>query len=287
MTQEHRLFADELTRLAAEISDPRPALIAEAVTAPLQVVVCGRRGVGRRTVAAALAGAGVSVIRTPGPDMAAGDADAAVYVVAEAVKPEDPKNVAALAAARRRPVLVVLNKADLSGRARLADVAAVTRAPAEPMAALFSLAALDGRLDGGLWAALGGLAAQPADVSSADDFLSCPHPVPRQTRERLCAALDLSGIERVLELVRRGGTMTQAKSLLRRLSGVDRVVARLAALSADVYHRRTSEAVARLEALAVGQDFAGRIDEFLIRHATAAARMAPAQAVVHVQRGSP
>ncbi|MGB3665217.1 MAG: hypothetical protein WBA04_20230, partial [Mycolicibacter algericus] len=55
VTQGHQLFADGLTRLAADLSDPRLLSIAVDVNAPLRVAVCGRRGVGRRTVAAALA----------------------------------------------------------------------------------------------------------------------------------------------------------------------------------------------------------------------------------------
>ncbi|WP_408066329.1 P-loop NTPase family protein [[Mycobacterium] nativiensis] len=285
MAQGHQLFVDELTQLTAEIPDPRLVAIAATITAPLRVAVCGRRGVGRRTVAEALEAAGVSVVGAPGLDPgldAAAGADVDVQVVAETVKPED---TAALAA-RRRPVLVVLNKADLPGRCGVAEVAGATRAPAESMSALFALAASGGRLDGELWAGLGCLAAQPADISSAERFVSCPHPVPPQTRERLCAVLDLSGIELAVELARRGGTAGQARTKLRRLSGVDLVVARLHAVGAGVYHRRTVEAVARLEALAVGDS---RIDEFLTRDATVAARLAAAIAAVgeHHMSGEP
>lgn len=272
VTLGHQLFSDELTLLAAQTPDSRLSEIAVSLMEPLRVVVCGRRGVGRRTVAAALAGAGVSVVAS------GSEADVTVYVVAEAVKPEDN----AALATRRRPVLVVLNKADLSGRCGVADVARVTGAPAEPMSALFALAARDDRLDSGLWAELRRLAGQPADVSSAEHFVSCEHPVPRQVRERLCATLDLSGIDRVLDLARRGGTVAQARMLLDRLSGVDRVAERLAGVGAGVHHRRMSEAVARLEALAVGRDLTGRIDEFLTRDATVAARMAAAVAVLDV-----
>ncbi|ORW93453.1 hypothetical protein [Mycolicibacter terrae] len=276
--QGHQLFADGLTRLAGEISDPGLSSIAAGVVAPLRVAVFGRRGVGRRTVAAALSAAGVCVADRPDAP-----ADALVHVVAEAVKPED---TAAVRAARRRPVLVVLNKVDLAGCCGVTDVAAATDAPAESMSALFALAGLGERLDAALWSGLCGIAAQPADLSCAEHFVRCPHGVPRPVRERLCATLDLSGIERVLELARRGGTVTQARMMLRRLSGVDGVVARLGALGAGVRHRRMSEAVARLEALAVGRDFAARIDEFLTDDATVAARMSAA-AVVLGERWAP
>ena len=83
--------------------DPRCAAIAKRLATPLRVAVTGRRGVGRSTVARALACAGLAV--TPPRGMA----DVDVYVLAEVVKPEDR---AAIEAAGR-PVLAVLNKADL------------------------------------------------------------------------------------------------------------------------------------------------------------------------------
>ncbi|WP_046300648.1 hypothetical protein [Mycobacterium sp. UM_Kg27] len=266
MTQGHQLFADELTALATQHSDPRLAGIAAAVTAPLQVAVRGRRGVGRRTVAAALAAAGLSIAEQPaGTEIA----ELAVYVVAESVKPED---IAALHATRRHPVLAVLNKADLRGHD-----AATMPVPVEPMSAIFALAALGGGLDGALWEALGCVAARPADLRCAEQFVSGPHPVPRQTRERLCATVDLSGIAALLDLAGSNGTLSQARARLRRLSGVDRVVARLQVMSAAVHHRRMSEAVIRLEAMAVGDS---RIDEFLNREATVSARLTTAAAAI-------
>ena len=283
MTQGHRLFADELTRLAVESRDPRLATIAAGITEPVRVAVCGRRGVGRRSVAAALAAAGVHLAGRGDPP-----ADATVYVVAEAVKPEDTAALTRLAgwqssAGYRRPVLAVLNKSDLSGHCEIADLAAAGRVPARPMSALFALAALDGRLDSELWGALRQLAAGPADPSCAERFAGGPHRVPRQVRERLCAVLDLSGVQRTLELARRGGDLAQARAQLRRLSGVDGVLAHLTAVAAGVRHRRISEAVARLAALAVGEDPAGRLDEFLISDAMVAARMAAAAAAVQRQ----
>ena len=266
MTQGHQLFADELTVLATQNSDPRLARIVAGITAPVQVAVHGRRGVGRRTVAAALAAAEVRVAAEPaGTELA----ELAVHVVAEVVKPED---TAALHAARRRPVLVVLNKADLRGHE-----VAVMPVPVEPMSALFALAALGGGLDDRLWEALGCLAVRPADLCSAEQFIDCPHPVPRQIRERLCTTIDLSGIGALLDLARRDGTLAQARARLGRLSGVDRVVARLDVMGAAVYHRRLTEAVTRLEAMAVGDK---RIDEFLVRDATLAARLTAAAAAI-------
>ncbi|CAJ1496273.1 hypothetical protein [[Mycobacterium] holstebronense] len=273
MTQGHQLFADELTALAMQNADPRLAMIAAAITAPLQVAVRGRRGVGRRTVAAALAAAGVRVAEQPA---GAQVADLSVHVVAEVIKPED---TAALHAARRHPVLVVLNKADLCGHDGVAEVAGATRGPVEPMSALFALAALGGGLDEALWEALGRVAARPADLRCAELFVSGPHPVPRQTRERLCATVDLSGVAALLDLAGSDGTVAQARARMRRLSGVDRVVAQLKMMGAAVHHRRMSEAVIRLEAMAVGDS---RLDEFLNRDATAAARLSAAATAVDV-----
>ncbi|MEO8816302.1 MAG: hypothetical protein ABI307_11180 [Mycobacterium sp.] len=226
--QGHQSFADELTRLAAELPDPRVAVIAARVAAPLRVAVCGRRGVGRRTVAAALRGAGVAVSTRPGAEMVADMVadmvgDVVAYVVAEVAKPEDTAAVAAL----DKPVLVVLNKADLPGGAGPAEVSALVGASAEPMAGLLAVAAFTG-----FGGPFGG---------------------------------------------RLDGTAEQARALLRRLSGVDTVVGRLVALGAAVRYRRISEAVAELDALAVG---AARIGEFLADDAVVAARMAAAVAVV-------
>jgi hypothetical protein len=123
----HHIFVDELTRLATELADERVTAIAERAAAPLRVAVCGRRGVGRGTVAEAVAAAGVAVTAQPG-------AEVIVYVVAEVVKPEDTAAVAALP----QPVLAVFNKADLTGTARGGWVAALTGAAAEPLVGLLA-----------------------------------------------------------------------------------------------------------------------------------------------------
>lgn len=137
------IFVDELSRFAAEVSDPRVTRIAEQVAAPLRVEVAGRVGVGRRTVARALDCAGFAVT----PESAA---DVVCYVLAETVKPEDVAVVAAL----RRPLLVVLNKSDVPGGAVPAAVSARIGAPVAAMAALFAVSAADDRLDAGVRALL-------------------------------------------------------------------------------------------------------------------------------------
>lgn len=108
--QGHQIFVDELTRFADGVVDPRVTAIARRTAAPLRVVVRGRRGVGRRTVARALDRAGTASgiaadlqLSASAPDPGA---DAVVYVVAEVVKPEDAHAIAAAA----QPVVAVLNK---------------------------------------------------------------------------------------------------------------------------------------------------------------------------------
>lgn len=246
--------------------------IAARAAEPLRVAVCGRRGVGRGTVANALACAGVTTA-SPRP---AEVVDVVVYVLAEVVKPEDAEYLAGVSA-DRIPVLAVLNKADLAGGIGCAQVSALTGAPAEPLVGLLALAALDDRLDDALWAALGVLAAAPANLASADDFVSCPHRVPPAVRQRLCDTLGLFGIARAVAALRQGSPAAAVQTLLRRLSGVDVVVARIAAVGAEVSYRRMLDAVARLETLAIGD---GRIGEFLSGDDLAFTRMSAAVAVL-------
>ncbi|OBI84180.1 hypothetical protein [Mycobacterium sp. 1245805.9] len=270
----HKLFVDELARFAAGRTDPRVTADAERVGAPLRVAVRGRPGVGRRTVARALdlAGVGRGITATAGPPAGA---DVVVYVTAEVVKPED----AAAVAAAGRPVLAVLNKADLarlSGRARNARFAVLVGAPIAPMSGLLALAALDG-LDDELWAALRVLAADPAGAGCLDGsfagFLAAENPVPTAVRLRLLDTLDLFGTALGIAAARRGRTPAQARALLRRLSGVDAVLHRVSVIGAQVRYQRVLRAVTELEALAVGDE---GIHGFLSRDDTVVARMAAA-----------
>src|SRR5262245_42695953 len=92
--QGHRIFVDRLARFAAAAADPRVTATAKRVASPLRVAVCGRPGVGRRTVAHALDRAGlpsgITVTARTDP------VDVTVYVMAEVVKSEDRDAVAAL-----------------------------------------------------------------------------------------------------------------------------------------------------------------------------------------------
>lgn len=289
--QGHQIFGDELARFADGLVDPRVTAIARRTAAPLRVAVRGRRGVGRRTVARALGrvGSASGIAADLQPTSAAPDpgVDAVVYVVAEVVKPEDAHAIATAG----RPVVAVLNKADLSGRrgdgpiaaarARCADLSALIGVPMEPMIGLLALDELDGPEDNALWAALHTLATNPGAAACLDGsfagFLAADGPVPAGVRQRLLDTLDLFGTALAVAAIRQGRTPAQVRTLLRRMSGVDAVLARLGALGAEVRYQRVLAAVAELEALAAGGGELGdRIGGFLSRDDTVVARMAAA-----------
>ncbi|GAB7143075.1 hypothetical protein [Mycobacterium riyadhense] len=272
----HQVFVDELTQFVAGAADQRVTAIAERVAGPLRVAVNGRRGVGCATVARVLDRVTPGITVTP-PERA----DVALYVTVEVLKPEDRE---ALAAARR-PVVVVLNKADLAGfgcaaQARCAQLAALIGVPVEPMIGLLAAAALDD-LDAGSWAALRALAAHPGGSqcldSGSEDFLAAQLPVPTEDRERLLQTLDLFGTALGIAAARRGKSAAQIRTLWRRVSGVDAVIDKLIAAGAEAYYRRVLRAVTELEALAVSDP---DISEFLSRDDTVIARMAAAIDVV-------
>lgn len=262
--QGHRTFVEALAQFAAGAADGRVRAIAERATAPLRVVVRGRRGVGRRTVAGALGQFGTAsglLVTTQDEE------DVVVYVVAEVLKPED---IEAIAAARS-PVLAVLNKADLAGslsgrggdgpiaaaHLRCAQLSALAAVPMVPMIGLLAGAALDA-LDADVWAAVRLLAAGSPTLleDSCDGFLAPDHPdnpVPIGLRQRLLDRLDLFGTALAVAAVRRGATAPQVRALLRRVSGVDAVIAKVGAVGAEIRYRRVLDAVAELEALAVSE----------------------------------
>lgn len=287
--QGHQSFVDELARFAAGHVDPRLTAIAQRSAAPLRVVVRGRRGVGCRTVRRALDGAGRAAgIAVDGPATER-DVDAVVYVITEVVKPEDTQAIATAG----RPVLAVLNKADLAGslsgrggdgpivaaRARCTELSALIGAPMEPMTGLLAVAALDD-LDSAQWTALSALAAHPGTAcfdGSFAAFLTADAPVPTEVRQRLLDTLDLFGTALAVAAFRQGRTPAQVLTLLHRMSGVDAVLAKLGALGAEARYQRVLDAVAELEALAAGGGrLAERISAFLSRDETVVARMAAA-----------
>ncbi|WP_118913970.1 hypothetical protein [Mycobacterium shigaense] len=289
--QGHHIFVDELNRFAAAQDDARVTAIAERAAAPLRVAVQGRRGVGRGTVARALGRAAAAGITVHPPGAGTGqDVDVVVYVTAEVIKPEDADAIAAA----RRPLLAVLNKADLTGslsgrtgsgpiaaaRVRCAELAVLVGVPVEPMIGVLAVAA-DGGLDDTSWAALRILAAHPGGADGLDGsfegFLAADNPVPPDARRRLLDTLDLFGTALGVAAAHRGRTRAQVAALLRRMSGVDAVVDRVAALGAEIRYQRLLDAVAELEALAVGHSgIADRIGGFLSHDDTVVARMAAA-----------
>lgn len=291
--QGHQIFVDELARFADRVVDPRVTAIARRTAAPLRVVVRGRRGVGGRTVARALDGArsasGISadVQVTPAPDRGV---DVVVYVVAEVVKPEDTRAIADAEC----PVVAVLNKADLVGslsgrggdgpiaaaRARCADLSALIGIPVEPMVGLLGVVPDGLDRDEALWAALSTLAAHPGAAACLDGSFAgflANAPLPTAVRQRLLDSLDMFGTALAVAAIRRGGTPAQVRALLRRMSGVDEVLAKIGALGAEVRYQRVLGAVAELEALAAGGGGLGeRISGFLSSDDTVIARMAAA-----------
>ncbi|OBB09441.1 hypothetical protein A5662_08615 [Mycobacteriaceae bacterium 1482268.1] len=215
--------------------------LADEVGGPLRVAVRGRDGVGRATVSAALAGAGVCVVG------AAADVD--VVVVAEALKPEDRAMIEA------RPTLLVLNKADLAGFGaggplavadrRAAELQALTGAPTVSMVGLLACASLDDELV----EALRALTSEPADLASTDGFLSAEHSVVRSVRARMLETLDLFGIAHGVLALQQGTATADLPAVLRRLSRIERVTAALAAVGAEVRYRRVRSALTRLRAM--------------------------------------
>lgn len=276
------IFVDELARFAAATADLRVTDIAERAAEPVRVSVRGREGVGRGTVAGALGRAG----RARGIQVAADWADVVAYVTAEVLKPEDREAISGLST----PVVAVLNKADLCGfagagplaaaQARCVRLAGLIPGPLLPMVGSLAVAALED-LDDALWAALRALALHPGGAACLDGgydgFLAVQLPVPAVVRVRLLEALDLFGIALAMAAVRRGGTLAQVRALLRRVSGVDAVVAGLVAAGAEARYRRVLRAVAELEALAVSVPAVGG---FLTADDTVLARMAAAVDVV-------
>ncbi|MGO9511369.1 MAG: hypothetical protein ACLPXZ_30050 [Mycobacterium sp.] len=281
-------------RFAAESADQRVMAIAERAGAPLRVAVHGRPGVGCRTVARALDKALMSAGVTVTSSSSSQDV-LDIYVLAEVVKPEDRRAIQAIADARR-PVLAVLNKADLGGwlshggpaaHARCAQFSELLGVAVEPMIALLAVAGLDD-LDPDLWAALrtlaahpGGLAALDGPEGSYDGFLAADLPVPAADRRRLLETLDLFGTALGIAAVQGRKTPAQARALWRKVSHVDAIVDKLVgtvnAVGAEARYRRVLDAVAELAALAVSAgDLGAPITEFLSHDDTVVARMAAA-----------
>jgi hypothetical protein len=250
------------------VSEPRCIAIARRLATPLRVAVSGRPGVGRHTVAHALAQAGN--LRGTIALTTSSAADVDLYVLADAVKPEDR---AAIGAARR-PLLAVLNKADLiattesgrhphgpttAARTRCVRLSAPAGTSIEPVVGILAV----DRLDDALWSAL--------------RTLAVGHPVDAELRRRLVDSLDEFGVLQATAAIRRGATRADVVALLRSLSCIDEVVDKIEALGAPVRYQRVLDAVAELETLAVTDR---RIREFLSSDDMVVARMMAAVDVV-------
>jgi hypothetical protein len=237
-------FVAELSAHAARSGRSALRPVIDGLTRPLKVGTSGRPGVGRRTVAAALRGAGLTMVDTsvtgPRPEVD-------VLVMAETAKPEDCRS----AAGANRPLVLVLNKADLLGgaaRDRARQISLRIGAPAFPVAALLAATVLDDDLI----AALRALTADPADLRSTDAFCTAAHPVGTETRKRLLAAVDLTGIAAATSAIGSGQAVDRAavSALLHRLSNIDEVVAGVHAAAAPLRYQRLRAAMIRLHALA-------------------------------------
>lgn len=267
----HQIFLNELTRVAQRADDSRITALIDELRGPLRVAVRGRDGVGRETVAAALAGAGLSVADDT-------SAEVNVVVVAEALKPEDRAMLGA------GPTLVVLNKADLAGFGaggpiavadrRAAEIQALTGVPTVSMVGLLAVAALDDELV----TALHTLTAEPADLTSTDGFLSTGHSLSLSVRTRLLDTLDLFGIAHGVLALQQGSEAAVLPAVMRRLSQIDRVLARLAVVGAEVRYRRVRTALVQLGAMAARG--APAVSEFLSGDEAVIAVMAAAVDVV-------
>jgi hypothetical protein len=275
-TREGRqIFVAALTRFAEQSRNPRLAPIIGRIAVPPRVAVLGRDGVGRDTVGAALSRAAVTV--TPDATVA----DVHVLVIAEALKPEDGAQLAAA----DRPIVTVLNKADLTGlgdggplvraHRRAADCRALTGVPTVPMVALLATAELDDEL----MSALRVLVTEPADLTSTDAFVRTGHSLRPELRRRLLAALDRFGIATAVLALGEGADAATVSAVLRRASQIDRVVEHIEAAGAPVRYRRVRSALTELNSLAA-QSGDERLAEFLSTDETVLAVMAAAVDVV-------
>lgn len=236
-------------------------------TDPLRVAVHGLPGVGVSTLLPALSEFTV----------AEEDPDVTVRVVAETVKPEDLR---ALAGAPG-PALVVLTKADTcalgpggpleTARRRCRELTARAGVPAEPVVGLLAHTMLGAaELD-----TLRALVGAPADLRTAEVLVSAPHPVPAADRRRLVDALDLFGIAHAVVALRERPSSTAADlgAVLRRVSGIEAVLARIVALGAESRYRRLRAVLGEVETAAITDADAAELlasDDVMMTRMTAA-----------------
>ncbi|BBX67209.1 hypothetical protein [Mycolicibacterium psychrotolerans] len=239
-------MTDVLAGYVAVTADPRVTAVERRLRLPVSVAVRGRRGVGRDTVAAALAAAGVAVA-APGAT-----ADIDVVVLSERLTEEEQT----VLLCRSVPTLVVLNKADLGaasagGPLAAADATAARLSvavglPVVPMVALLASAEVH---DDDL-AALRALVDAPADMTSVDAFAAGEHLVPAEVRRALLDRLDRFGLAHAVLAAADGLTPATVTARLRALSRIDAVLAALAGVAAPVRYARIRAAVHALRVLA-------------------------------------
>lgn len=239
---------------------------ADGLAPPVRVGVAGRPGAGRTTVAQALRAAGVGVTEA-NAEVEGDAAEVVIYVFVERLTPEDRAALSSV----RGPCLAVLNKADLAGfggagpmaaaGARCSALERTVRVPVMPLAALLAKAVLDGTpLAGGLAALARG----------------CPVP---EIGSQLLAELDLFGVAVAVAALQAGAHPAAVAEELRRVSGIDGLLAAIERAAAEVRYRRATTALAALAGRAAGRR-GGPTAEFLAGDEVAEARMAAAVAVV-------
>ncbi|TPG25557.1 hypothetical protein EAH80_30315 [Mycobacterium hodleri] len=258
---------------------------------PVRVAVVGRAGVGRSSVETVLRQRGVHIAQSQaGVD----PFDVCVLVIAETVKPED----LAVPRSSRRPVLIVLTKADLAGagaggpiavaRKRASAVAELAGVPVVPVVGLLATLG-QGDLEHDLVEALRRFVTEPPNLTSVDAFVDDPHPVGGDVRARLLARLDRFGIAHAILALADGCDSARLGAHLAQIGNLDELVSALDAVTAPVRYRRVCEAIAELRSLAV-QSNDSRLCGLLADDVTVLARMDAAVAVVEaaglfVERG--
>jgi hypothetical protein len=275
-------FVGELAHVAETMGSPHLMPMVDRLRRPVRVAVVGRAGVGRGSVEVALRQRGVAVV--PFGDGGEGF-DVCVLVIAETVKAEE----IALARSARRPVLIVLTKADLSGSGpggpmAVADRRAVaverqTGARTVPMVGLLAALEAAGELDRDLVTALGRFVTEPPNLTGVDAFVDDPHPVDRDVRMQLLARLDRFGIAHAVLAMADGCAASRLPEHLARVGNLDQVVAVLDAVAAPVRYRLVRGAIAELRSIAARfNDDA--LAELLANDVTVLATMAAAVDVV-------
>jgi len=170
--------------------------------------------------------------------------DLDVYVFAEVLKPEDQRALSG----SDRPVVAVLNKADVSGFggagpvAKAAERCRLLGDRVYPLAALAALAAVDDSVvDDEMLDALRALTTDPADLGSTDRFAAGEHRVSGALRQRLLADLDLFGIAHAVLALRDGADRAGVLAALRRASALDGLLAGIDAAAASVRYERLAD----------------------------------------------